>query len=201
MKKLHLLVCVWCLSSLTNYAQAQSWKDLFNTENISKAIDTVKEITGTAVVKDITGKWNYTGSAVQFKSNNLLQQAGGTVAASTVESKLDKQLTKIGIKPGATSFTFNEDGTFVAMVGKRTVNGTYTYDSSASTVNLVFVGLVGMDAAVSGSSSSISLLFDADKLLQIITFLGSKVNNTTISTITSLAESYEGMNLGMELSK
>ncbi len=60
-------------------------------------------------------------------------------------------------------------------------NGTYTYDSSASTLNLKFSGLVGMDAAVSGSSNTMSLLFDADKLLQLVTFLGNKVNNASFN--------------------
>lgn len=201
MKRLQLFVCVWCLLGILNGAKAQSWKDIFNIETISKAVDTVKEITGTAVVADITGTWKYTGSAVQFESDNLLERAGGTVAASTVESKLDTQLSKVGIKPGATSFTFNEDGSFKSVVGKRTLKGTYTYDKSASTVNLKFAGLIGMNAGVSGSSSKMSLLFDADKLLQLITLLGSKVNNTTIATISALAQNYEGMNVGMELSK
>lgn len=201
MKKLQLCVCMWCLMGLLNNVQAQSWKDILNSGTISKAVDAVKEITGTAVVADITGTWNYTGSAVQFKSDDLLEKAGGMVAASTVESKLDEQLAKAGIKAGATRFTFNEDGSFSSVVGKRTVKGTYVYDKSTSTVNLKFAGLFGMDAGVSGSSSKMSLLFEADKILQLVTLLGSKVNNTTISTIASLAKNYEGMNIGMEMSK
>ncbi|NDV82889.1 DUF4923 family protein [Bacteroides sp. 51] len=202
MKQLQLIIaCVCGLLFTVNNANAQSWKDIFNSENISKAVDTVKEVTGTAVVKNITGTWSYSGSAVQFESDNLLNKAGGAVAASTVESKLDTQLSKVGIKAGATSFTFNEDGSFSSVIGKRTIKGTYTYDSSASTLNLKFSGLVGMNAAVTGSSNNMSLLFDADKLLQLVTFLGNKVNNTTIKSITALAESYDGMKLGMEMKK
>lgn len=201
MKRLQLLVCIWCLLGVSNAVDAQSWKDIFNSETITKAVDTVKEITGTAVVKDITGTWNYSGAAVQFESDNLLEKAGGAVAASTAESKLDEQLAKVGIKSGATSFTFNEDGSFSSVVGKRTLKGTYIYDSSTSNLQLKFAGLFGMNAGVSGSSNKMSLLFDADKLLQLVTILGSKVNNTTIKTITSLAQNYEGMDVGMELSK
>lgn len=202
MKQLQLLIVCTCgLWFTTHSANAQSWKDIFNIENVSKAVDVVKEVTGTAVVKDITGKWNYSGSAVQFDSDNLLNKAGGTVAASTVESQLDAQLSKVGITAGATSFTFNEDGSFTSIVGKRTLKGTYTYDSSASTIHMKFSGLIGMDAAVSGSSSAMSMLFDADKLLQLVTFLGSKVNNATIKSITTIAESYDGMKLGMEMKR
>lgn len=202
MKILQLfIVCVCGFLATTNNAQAQSWKDIFSSDNISKAVDTVKEVTGTAKIADVTGTWNYSGSAVAFDSDNLLNKAGGTVAASTVENQLDTQLAKFGIKAGATSFTFNEDGSFTSVLGKRTVKGTYTYDSSTSTINLKFSGLVGMDAAVSGSSNNMSLLLDADKLLQLVTFLGNKVNNATIKSITALAESYDGMKLGMEMKR
>ena len=201
MKSLQLLIaCACCLFTLNN-AKAQTWKDIFNRENISKTVDAVKEVTGTAVVKDITGTWNYSGSAVQFESDNLLNKAGGTVAASTVESKLDEQLSKVGIKAGATRFTFNEDGSFTSIIGKRTLKGTYTYDSSTSILNLKFSGFIAMNAAVSGSSSTMSILFDADKLLQFVTFLGTKVNNATVKSITALAESYDGMKLGLEMKK
>lgn len=202
MKKLQLFIaCICGLFGVVNNVQAQSWKDIFNTENISKAVDAVKEITGTNTVSSITGTWTYSGSAVAFESDNLLNKAGGVAAASTVENKLDTQLSKVGIKAGVTRFTFEEDGSFTSVVGKRTLKGTYTYDSSTSTVNLKYAGLIGMNAAVTGSSNSISLLFDADKLLQFITFLGSKVNNTTIKAITSIAETYDGMKLGMEMKK
>lgn len=202
MRKLQLVVACACgLFGLTNNAQAQSWKDLFNTENISKVVDGVKEITGTNKVTDITGTWTYNGSAVSFESDNLLNKAGGVAAASVVEEKMNTQLAKVGIKAGSTSFTFNDDGTFSALIGKRTVKGTYTYDSSTAIANMKFAGLLAMNANVTGSSNSISLLFEADKLLQLVTFIGSKVKNTTLKTISSLAESYDGMKLGMEMTR
>ena len=45
------------------------------------------------------------------------------------------------------------------------------------------------------------LLFNSDKLLKLITFLSSKSSNTTLKTISSLADSYDGMMLGLELKK
>lgn len=65
MKILQLfIVCVCGFLATTNNAQAQSWKDIFSSDNISKAVDTVKEVTGTAKIADVTGTWNYSGSAV-----------------------------------------------------------------------------------------------------------------------------------------
>lgn len=201
MKKIQLIGCICCLLGMASSAQAQSWKDLFNKENVSKVVDTVSEVTGTNTIKDLQGTWTYNGSAVEFKSDNLLKKAGGTVAASTAENKLDEQLARVGIKPGLTQFTFNADNTFTSIVGKKTMKGTYTYDRNKSMINLKYNAVVNLNAKVSGTPNNMSLLFDADKLLQLITLLGSKVNNTTIKAITTMAESYDGMLLGLEMKK
>ena len=87
---------------LTGNSHAQSIKDLFNKENIEKAVNAV---TGKSTA-DMTGTWSYTGSAIEFESDNLLQKAGGAVAATAAEKKLDEQLAKVGIKAGQMSFTF-----------------------------------------------------------------------------------------------
>ena len=56
--------------------RAQSIKDLFNKDNISKVVNAV---TGHTETVDMTGTWRYTGSAIEFESENLLKKAGGTV--------------------------------------------------------------------------------------------------------------------------
>lgn len=172
-------------------------KDLFNKSNIEKAINTV---TGNQNV-DMTGTWSYTGSAIEFESDNLLEKAGGTVAATAAENKLNEQLAKVGIRDGQMVFTFNADSTFNTKVGGRTMQGSYSYDSSTQKVDLKFAKLIGVHAKVVCTSSNMDLLFDSDKLLQIVTFLSKKSNNATLKTIGSLAESYDGMMLGFSLQK
>lgn len=54
--------------------RAQSIKDLFNKDNISKVVNAV---TGHTETVDMTGTWRYTGSAIEFESENLLKKAGG----------------------------------------------------------------------------------------------------------------------------
>ena len=49
---------------LTGNSHAQSIKDLFNKENIEKAVNAV---TGKSTA-DMTGTWSYTGSAIEFES-------------------------------------------------------------------------------------------------------------------------------------
>lgn len=177
--------------------QAQSLKDLFNKENIEKVVNAV---TGNSTVS-MEGTWSYTGSAIEFESDNLLQKAGGSVAAGAAESKLNEQLAKIGIKEGQMSFTFNADSTFTSKVGSKSLNGTYSYDASEQKVNLKFAKLIGINAKMNCTSSNMDLLFDADKLLKIVTFLASKSSNSTLKSISSLAGSYDGMMMGFALKK
>ena len=176
-------------------SQAQSWKDLLNKDNISKVVNA---ITGTPETIDMTGTWNYKGSAVEFESENLLMKAGGAAAATMAENKLDEQLSKVGIKAGQMNFTFNA---FTSTVGKKTLKGTYSYDASAKQVDLKFLKLLNLHAKVNCSSSSLELLFNSDKLLKLLAFIGSKSNSTALKTVSSLADNYDGMMLGFELSK
>ncbi|ADV44505.1 DUF4923 family protein [Bacteroides helcogenes] len=198
MKKIifwHLFVAALLVA---NNGQAQSLKDLFSKENLEKAVSTV---TGKSTSVNMEGTWKYTGSAVEFESDNLLKKAGGAVAASTAESKLNEQLAKIGIKEGQMSFTFNADSTFNANIGAKKLNGTYSYNSTTQSVNLKFAKLIGMNAKVSCTSSSMDLLFNSDKLLKLLTFLGSKSSSTTLKTVSTLANSYDGMMTGFTMKK
>ena len=171
--------------------RAQSIKDLFNKDNISKVVNAV---TGHTETVDMTGTWRYTGSAIEFESENLLKKAGGTVAASAAEQKLDEQLAKLGIKEGQLSFTFST-------LGKRKLNGTYSYNPTTGMLQLKYMKLIPMNAKVNYTTQQMDLLFEADKLLKLITFLSSKSSSATLKAISSLADSYDGMMLGYELKR
>lgn len=198
MKKYVLSLAVMsALLLVTANTQAQSWGDLFKKENIEIVVNAV---TGNTAI-DMTGTWSYTGSAIEFESDNLLQKAGGAAAASLAEDKLNEQLAKLGIKDGQLSFTFNADSTFTSTVGRRTMSGTYSYHAADKTVQLKYFKLLNLNTKINCTSSSMELLFNSDKLLKLITFISGKSNNTTLKAIGSLADSYDGMMLGFELKK
>ena len=198
MKKYVLsLAVVSALLLVTTNVQAQSWKDLFNKDNIEKVVNAV---TGNQTI-DMTGTWTYSGSAIEFESDNLLQKAGGAAAAAVAEKKLDEQLAKVGIKDGQVSFTFNADSTFTSTVGKRTMTGTYSYDATDKVVHLIYFKFLTINAKVNCTSTNMDLLFNSDKLLKLIAFISSKSSSTTLKTISSLADSYDGMMLGFALKK
>lgn len=191
-----MLVAALLLATASNL-QAQSLKDLLNKENIEKAVNAV---TGKNTA-NMTGTWMFTGSALAFESDNLLQKAGGSLAANAVEKKLDGFLGKVGIEPGEMSFTFNSDSTFQTQIKGKTLKGTYQYDSSMQKVNLKFSKLLKLNTTVNCTSEQMELLFPSDRLLDLVTFLASKSNNATLQSISSLAESYDGMMLGFTLQK
>lgn len=191
------VVFVAALLLVSADSKAQSWKDLFNKENVEKAVST---ITGKNTV-DMTGAWSYTGAAIEFETDNLLMKAGGAVAATTAEAKLNEQLNKLGITAGKMIFTFDADSTFNVKLGAKNLKGTYAYDAAEKHVAMKFVRLINMNAQVNCTSGNMDLLFEADKLLKLITFLSSKSSSSTLKTISSLASSYDGMKLGFALEK
>lgn len=190
------LMVVFMLTA-TN-SRAQSWADLLNKDNISKVVNA---ITGNTETIDMAGTWSYKSSAIEFESDNLLMKAGGAAAATMAENKLNEQLSKIGIKDGQMSFTFNADSTFTSTVGKKTLKGTYSYNASTKQVDLKYLRLLNLHAKVNCSSNSLELLFNSDKLLKLMAFIGSKSNSTALKAVSSQADNYDGMMLGFELAK
>ena len=58
-----------------------------------------------------------------------------------------------------------------------------------------------MNVKVNCTSSQMDLLFNADKLMNVLTLIASKSKNTTLKTIGTLAENYDGMLLGFSMQK
>lgn len=199
MKRILILAYLLIASLLYSLnVQAQSLKDLFNKDNIEKVVNAVS---GKSTAINITGTWTFTGSAIEFESDNMLQKAGGAVAASAAEKKLNEQLSKVGIKSGRMSFTFNADSTFTSNVSGKKLSGTYSYDASTEKMNLKFAKLVNFNTQINCTSTNMDMLFNSDKLLKLVTYLASKSSNSTLKSISSLANSYDGMLLGFSMEK
>ena len=194
---------ILCLAGQT--ASAQSLTDLLKNVTDNEAVKNVVEnVTGTTLPVDVKGTWTYSGTAVKFESDDILKSTAASLAASQVEDKLDQYVAKIGIKAGTFSFTFKEDNTFTATVKSKSFNGTYTLSEDYKTISLQFgktIGLKPFTAAVSATSSQLDLLFQADKLLELLGKLTSSSSNSTLKTVGTLVNQYDGMKLGLELKK
>ncbi|MBQ7444081.1 MAG: DUF4923 family protein [Bacteroidaceae bacterium] len=178
---------------------------------IGAGVSILNGLLGSVLASNITeqtfvGTWTYQAPECRFESESLLAQAGGEVMANTIEKKLDTYLSKIGIKKGVTSYTFNEDKTFSIQTSGRTVStGTYTYDKSTKTLKLNgTLGLMNQSCLVGMDGTNLCLLYDADKLLTGINAIGSLLgkSNGLIGSVGSLlGNSYQGMKLGFQMSK
>ena len=186
-------------------ASAQSLKDILNKVTSNETVKNVVEsVTGQTIPFDITGTWTYSGTAVKLESDDLLKSTAASLAAGRIEDKLDEYVAKVGIKDGTFSFTFNADKTFTAKFKGKGFNGTYTLSEDQKTISLQFGKLVSMKpftAAVSGSASQLDLLFEADKLLELLGKLTASSSNNTLKTIGAFTNQYDGMKLGLELAK
>lgn len=69
----------------------------------------------------------------------------------------------MGLKEGASSFTFKDDNTITAVVGKRTLSGTYTYDSATHAYYGVLV------AAQVGQGSMATPILMASRWISFLT--------------------------------
>ncbi len=186
--------------SWTEHVQAQSIKDILNSDAAQKVLNTVKQI-NVLKVEDFWGTWQYQKPACQFKSDELLQKAGGIALAESLEKKLETAYTKTGIVPGKFSYTFNSDSTFTTQMGKRKLKGTYSFDAASGILTMKYYSLFSSEIQVAKSGNTISLLFDADRLLKLVTLLSNYSQNTVLNAIGKVAGQYDGMLLGFDMDK
>ena len=150
----------------------------------------------------IVGTWNYTGADCVFESENLLAKAGGAVAANKIESEINSSLSKVGIKQGSCSFTFNSDKTYTANLGGRTISGTYSLDATNKKIKMTYLaGLASMTPRVSMQGGKLCLLMESSKLLTLMKGVSALSKSSTAGAISSILGNYSGMYVGMQLSK
>ncbi len=147
----------------------------------------------------LVGTWNYQKPCVQFESESLLAKAGGTLVSNKAEATLEAYYQKIGIKPGSCKFVFGSDNTLKYTIGSKTMQGTYSFDSSKKTVTITTALGNKVTAYVSISGTAMGLTFDASKLLTLIS--SASTVSSSLSSISAVASNYSGMKLGFEFSK
>lgn len=155
---------------------------------------------GTFKQADLCHTWKYSKPGCAFTSENLLAKAGGEIAASKVENKLEGYYKKFGFSSSNTYFTFNTDGTFSAKIDGKAWNGTYTFDEKTHVIQLKGL-LLSASGYATKTTNGISLLFDQKKLLNLIKALSAFKGSSTLSAVGSIANNYDGMQVGFEMTK
>lgn len=146
------------------------------------------------------GTWTYTEPAVVFSSNNVLQNIGGKVASSAIESQLEQQFEKAGIKKGAMKMTFDKNGNFTQSMNGKTLSGTYTVKDSKIVLSYAG-GIKQLIGTTQLDGNDLLIVMDASKLLKYANVIGSLTGNTALKSLGNLLGSYNGMEVGMKLNK
>lgn len=200
MKKLILGVITAAAAILApSTANAIDLKDI-----LGKAGSTVGGVVGGLLtdtditVDQMVGTWTTTGSAVTFQSDNLLKKAGGSAASTTIENKLNTYYQKLGLI-GAT-LTVSSDGSFTLKAKKVSLKGTVKKRSDGD-FDFTFTPFGNMKlgtikAYVEKPVSGLKVMFDASKLISVVSTLAGVVNNSTLNSVSSLLSSYDGLCVG-----
>ena len=157
-------------------------------------------------VADIAGTWVVTGPSIQFKSDDLLGQAGGAAAASVLKEKLMPYYEKVGIDGMKMAITADGKVTVTLKNGKS-FSGTVTKGENEGEMVFGFNKLsstskIGnITVEVTKSISTLSLMADVSKLQSLLSAVSDKLNISQLSTITSLLENYDGIYAGLEFTK
>ncbi|MBR3440679.1 MAG: DUF4923 family protein [Bacteroidales bacterium] len=155
----------------------------------------------TTTKKALVGSWVYEEPAIQFESQNLLDKAGGVVASQNVADNITPYFEMIGLKTGGIALDLREDNTCTITLGGQTIDGTYEFDDETKKLSLK-AGFIPLPAAyLSIVNNQMAMTYDSSMLLNLIKVIGSTSNQSTFSSVASLADSYDGMKTGFTFKK
>ncbi len=152
-------------------------------------------------IDDLTGTWTYVSPAVSFQSGNALKKIGGAAAATALEDKLEPYYKRLGFN--RTSLVVDADHNFTLKLGLVTLKGVVekTDDDrlqfNLNAFNRISLGKLTANATKSGNT--LNLTFDASKLIDVLSKISGVLNNSTLTTLSDLLNSYEGVYMGFKL--
>jgi len=149
---------------------------------------------------ELYGSWHYTEPGCAFTSEKLLAKAGGSIAAENCKQELQSVYNNVGINSSNTQFTFDRDHHFSAKIKGIPVSGSYTYDSSSSTIKLKTL-LLSSNAYITRTTSGLALTFESKSLLKVLQAVAAVSGSSTLQTVGNLSKHYDGVRLGFEMAK
>jgi len=185
-------------------ASAQSLSDILG--GLGSAASGVIEglITKTDLtVEDIAGEWKGNGPAVCFKDENFLKKAGGAAMAGVVEDKLAPYYKQFGLNN--ISITIDNAGNFHMKMKMITLSGTLA-PNGKGTFNFKFtalgsMALGNMTAYVQKSGNNLDIMFDATKMMKLLSTVAKLTNSKLATTASSILSSYDGLCVGFKLTR
>lgn len=210
MKKILIIAASLLLAASVANAQnglLNALKSAVSGSSVSDVVsNVVSGVTSSAQTVNLAGKWTYNGVGAAVKSDNILTSVAGNAAISTVENKLDNVFSKVGVKPGAATFAFNNDGTFAMNAGKLSLPGTYTQNGNS--VSLKFgkaLTYLTMDGTVSSTTDGCKLLFNGEKFLtftqKVVNYAKKITTSASVTSVANILATAKSVDAGFKLSK
>ncbi|WP_321437537.1 lipocalin-like domain-containing protein [uncultured Bacteroides sp.] len=183
--------------------KAQSLGDVLNSKTVN---DAVNKVSGAATVtkpQSIVGVWKYKGAACAFESDNVVTKMGSKVVTDKIEQELDSYCKQAGFNPASSNFIFTAKGTFVNTVGTQKFTGSYTYNKANGALVLNYQQLtVSINGNVSAQNGTTSLLFDANKMMKLISSMSSSTSaEETVKSISAMLNECKGVKVGFKIGK
>lgn len=155
-------------------------------------------------VSDLQGTWTYSGPAVSFKSDNLLEKAGGAAAATTIQNKLTPYYNKAGLQN--TKFTFDANGNVTVKLGNgKSFSGKVTQGKVDGTLIFNFSKInnnkLGNLTAYVTKGTELSIMFDVSKLQTLVSTIAKFSGQATLTSASKLLSSYKGVYAGFKMKK
>lgn len=206
MKKIFAILGSLALfGTVASAQQSGGWLDQF----LKIATETVGDVVsgkGSGTTFDIKGTWKYQGVAIGASSENVLANVAATASTGKIEQQADNLLAKAGIKAGAATFVFKEDGSFVLKASKLNIPGTWTKDGNKLTLNFAKVVTFKLVGTIKTTSDGFQVLFNSGKFLDFIKMVLEAVgkytsNNATITSLQTALANVDDLKLGFKLAK
>lgn len=153
----------------------------------------------------IVGTWTYSYPAVGFKSQNMLLQAGGAAAATSIEKKIAPYYKKVGMNNLV--LTINRDSTFNFQVKRIALGGVMIKNPETGQLIFQFRALNTIDVGYTEafincpSRNQMNLTFDISGLVAVINTLSNYTKNSTISTMAAVLNQYDGVTGGFRFTR
>lgn len=205
MKKVLLVVITLCATVQIN-AQLNLGSIV---EKISGGDSTIGNVLGNIVATDkvelsqLVGSWTYLSPAVGFQSDDILKKVGGSAASAKLENDLKAYYAKVGFDNVQLSVA--DDASFVMKTKYATLKGELEKGEDGIFIfNFKAFGRIklgSLKAYTTLSGSTLSLTFDIKKLVELAKKVSKYTNVSTIESLITLVDSYEGITAGFKLKK
>jgi len=192
------------------HAFAWDWTQIFNPggQSSSGQSSTIGATIGNLIegvlsrsdveIADMAGQWTIDGSAVAFKSEDLLAKAGGAAVAAKLQTDIDPYFQKYGLRGAVV--TIDKDGNCSIKCRRGTINGVITKQGKGEflfNIKMLGMNLSSVPLYVRKTSQTMDLMFDVAKIKELMAIVAKLSGNSLAKSLDAILNQYEGIYVGL----